>query len=71
MTRTAFFLVGIVSLLKIQAFLVKQPSAIMWEKVLKLLYFDFTSSQFDSEIKSNRRTNLEQKRVESLVSLLI
>ena len=38
---------------------------------LKLLNRDFTSTRYDLEIKSNRRTNLEQKRFESPASLLI
>ena len=37
------------------------------DSLIKLLNRDFTSTRYDSDIKSNRQTNLEQKRIESLV----
>ena len=36
-------------------------------KILKLLNRDFTSTQYDSEIKFNRGTNLEQKQIEIFI----
>ena len=43
----------------------------IYNYLIKLLNRDFTSTRYDSEINSNRRTNLEQKLIESLASLLI
>ena len=43
----------------------------IYNYLIKLLNCDFTSTRYDSEMKSNRRTNLEQKLIESLVFVLL
>ena len=40
-----------------------KPSDVVGVCGVKLLNRDFTCTQYDSDIKSNRQTNLEQKRI--------